>query len=39
VDARPAAAFVGGNMPGSINLPMPTLLTADNTLKPISEIK
>ena len=26
-------------MPGSINLPMPTLLTADNTLKPISEIK
>jgi len=39
VDTRPAGAFAGGNIPGSINLPMPTLLTAEGTLKPVSEIK
>ncbi len=39
MDARPAGGFAGGNIPGSINLPMPSLYTAEGTLKPISEVR
>jgi len=39
VDARPAGAFAGGNIPGSINVPMPSLMTPEGTLKPVSEIR
>lgn len=38
VDARPSASFQGGNIPGSVSLPMPTLMDGNN-LKPAEEVK
>lgn len=38
VDARPSAAFQSGNIPGSVSLPMPTLMDGNN-LKPAEEVK
>jgi thiosulfate/3-mercaptopyruvate sulfurtransferase len=39
VDARLASAYNAGHIPGAINIPMPTLMTAEGTLRPVEEIK
>ena len=39
LDSRPAASFANGNIPGSVNVPAPTMLTEEGTMKSSEELQ